>query len=159
MTNLELAVVDAFQNAPLPARAFRLESDMEAALLPEMHRLLAPSGITLVTHGVRRVPCFLPGETREPDGEARQGNEAIALELKLLRGDRHRDGGEFHRGFGQCFTYVASRIYSSALMLVLHQGNQRSLQLPPDAIGLDSKPFRQVHIIDRWHPGAGTNAP
>lgn len=30
----------------------------------------------------------IPNETREPDGEARRGRLAIAIELKLLRGER-----------------------------------------------------------------------
>lgn len=150
LEQLSTAVIAAFRAAPLPLRNFDRETDMEAVLLPAMKLLLKPQGIELVHERVRKVACFLPGETREPDGEARRGEFSIALELKLLRGVR-QDGGEFHRGFGQCFTYVASSIYVAALMLVVHQGPRRALTLPPAALGLNLEPFRRVTIADRWH--------
>ena len=150
VANIVDAVTDAFRSAQLPPRTFRLETDMEAVLLPLMQRHLATTGIQIVTSNVRRVPCFIPNETREPDGEARDRETSVALELKLLRGGRN-DGGEFHRGFGQCFTYVASGIYAAAMLLVVHQGQPRSLSTPTAPIGLNLDPFRRVYIVDRTH--------
>ncbi len=150
VAELATTVVGAFRSTPLPPRRFARETDMEAVLLPAMKRALAPSGIELVHSGVRRVPCFIPDETREPDGEARRGRLAVAIELKLLRGER-ADGGEFHRGFGQCFAYVALPLFSAALLLVVHQCAERSLSVPAEMLGLRTEPFRSVIIADRWH--------
>lgn len=144
------AVADAFRTAPLPMRRFVDEPDMGKALLPSMKNALASTGIEIISNGIRTVPCFIPGETRKPDGEARRGDLAIALELKLLKGDRS-DGGSFHRGFGQCFTYVAAPIFSAALLLVVHQCPQRALSIPSEMLGLRMDPFRSVIIADRCH--------
>ena len=143
----------AFQICILPPRAFKDEADLGAHLFPAMR---ASAGELRLKAPGRRVPCFLSPENRVPDAEVTDGAVTVAVELKILIGQRNRDGGEVHRGLGQCLTYISSPTYLGSVLLVVHDGYRpgivpRVLSKPPAAIELAASPPRRGTMFSRLH--------
>lgn len=145
----------AFESCTLPLQRFEKERHLERALWPAMEAATIARGVS-IRQRAWPVDCFMPAENRTPDGLAECGNIVIALELKLLRGKRERDGGEFHRGLGQCFAYVCDSRYSAAILLVVHaaptsrRAKGQRLNTPPAPLVAQTMPPRRVWMFSRW---------
>lgn len=148
-------VTFAFLSSELPPRQFANEGDLELELLPAMNKIATAYGVQIGT-GAQAVPCFMPTETRTPDGTARHGKLVVALELKFLRGKRNSDGGEFHRGLGQCLTYACDSTYAASILLAVHsapthvQARGRPLNPTPAPIIVQTMPPRRIYMVNRW---------
>lgn len=152
-------VTFAFASCGLPRRRFVDEKDLEGALLPAMNNVAIAYGVE-IGKGVTTVPCFMPTETRTPDGVARSSKLVVALELKFLRGKRNTDGGEFHRGLGQCLAYACDPTYAASVLLAVHsapthhQAQGRPLNPTPAPIIVQTIPPRRIYMVNRWLPAS-----